>query len=124
MKTSFRILGFFVMGFFAGCASPSPAVVERSRFDEEPATIAVEPYVSEQARGAFRRSCASCHGYDAHGITAVAPDLRRAKRRSPDEWERYLRDSSGSHPAGQPPPLWINGDELKAIAAYLDSLAQ
>ncbi|MGH9848175.1 MAG: c-type cytochrome [Blastocatellia bacterium] len=111
------------LGVFTGCASPPPTAVEnRARFSEDSASA--EPYVSEQARSAFRRSCASCHGYDARGITAVAPDLRRARRRSPEEWERYLRDSSGSHPAGQPPPLWINGDELKAIAAYLDSLAQ
>ncbi len=110
------------LGVFAGCASPPPAAEDRTRVDADAASA--EPYASEQARNAFRRSCASCHGYDARGITAVAPDLRRAARRSPEEWERYLRDSSGSHPAGQPPPLWIDGDELKAIAAYLDSLAQ
>lgn len=123
MKVLPRLL-LIGLGFLAGCASPpAPVDVERSRFDAEPATTNAEPYVSEQASGAFRRSCASCHGHDAHGITAVAPDLRRAKRRTPDEWGRYLRDSSGSHPAGQPPPLWIDGDELKAIAGYLDSLA-
>jgi mono/diheme cytochrome c family protein len=119
----------FLLGlcFLTGCAASSPAPpaeAERSNFDAEPVVLNAEPAVSEQALSAFRRSCASCHGYDAHGITAVGPDLRRAKRRTPDEWERYLRDPSGSHPAQQAAPLWITGDELKAIARYLDSLAE
>jgi mono/diheme cytochrome c family protein len=112
-------------GLLTGCGAPPPAEVERANFDAGSAVVRnAEPAVSEQALSAFRRSCASCHGYDAHGITAVGPDLRRAKRRTADEWERYLRDPSGSHPAQQAAPLWITGDELKAIARYLDSLAE
>lgn len=79
--------------------------------------------MSEEALAAYRRSCAPCHGHDGHGILGVAPDLRRAKRRTAQEWEKYLRDGSGAHPAGQPPPLWITGDELTALAAWLDTLS-
>ena len=118
------VAGLFL---FAGC-SASPAVENRTHFDFQTGTqseiSSVEPFVTEQARHAFWRSCASCHGYDGRGIMAVGPDLRRAKRRGADEWERYLRDSSGAHPAGQQPPLWVNGDELTAVAAYVDALSR
>lgn len=124
MKIDWQLpLVLVAISLFTGCSS-QPAAENPPPPDSLPELASVEPAITEQARGAFRRSCAQCHGYDARGIAAVAPDLRRAKRRSAEEWERYLRDSSGSHPAGRPPPLWIDGDELTAIAAYLDSLSQ
>lgn len=103
-------------------AAPSPE--KAPSLEAAPESPGVEPFMTPQARAAFRRSCASCHGHDGHGILAVAPDLRLAKKRSAEEWEKYLRNASGAHPAAAPPPLWIDGDELTAIAAYLDRLTQ
>jgi mono/diheme cytochrome c family protein len=113
-----------------GCSS-LPPVDNRARLDYQPlqpaegrADRGSEPFVSEPARRAFGRTCAGCHGPDGRGITQVGPDLRRAQRRTAAEWDRYLRDSRGSHPAGQPPPLWITEDEMKEVAAYVDSLIE
>ncbi len=121
-----RPFGLLVLALallLAGCSRPSTEEKSSTLSDASPETRGVEPYMSEDVREAFRRSCASCHGYDGHGILGVAPDLRRAKRRTPEEWEKYLRDSSGSHPAGQAPPLWVTGDELTALAAWLDQFS-
>ncbi|MDX2032892.1 MAG: cytochrome c [Blastocatellia bacterium] len=110
--------------FFSGCSSRETTVEKSPPFEAAPESQGVEPFMSEEVRAAYRRSCASCHGHDAHGILGVAPDLRRAKPRTSAEWETYLRDGRGAHPAGQPPPLWITGDELTALAAWLDAQAR
>ncbi len=75
----------------------------------------------ERARIIYVRSCASCHGPDGHGVTAVAPDIYRARRRSSEDWERYLRDSANVHPVANPPPLWLDADEIKRMAEFLES---
>ena len=103
------------------CAAAPPEESNEPR--EAPGeTAGVEPAMPEVARRAFTRSCASCHGPDGRGIAAIAPDLRRARKRSLEEWQRYLRDPSGAHPADQGPPLWIDDDELNALADYLNAL--
>jgi mono/diheme cytochrome c family protein len=117
-----------ILFFMVGCAATPPPAENRARlgFQSELSVEAdnMEPFVSEQARHAFWRCCSSCHGPDGRGINAIGPDLRQARRRTSEEWERYLRDGSGAHPAGQPPPLWMTGDELTAVARYVDFLSR
>ena len=91
------------------------------RGDREIASV--EGFMSEPLRTVFRRSCESCHGIDGQGIAGIAPDLRRSKSRSPEEWEAYLRTSSDSHPVAQTPPVWLDEDEIKIVAAYLADLS-
>jgi mono/diheme cytochrome c family protein len=83
--------------------------------------IGAEDFMPERARVIYVRSCASCHGPDGHGVTAVAPDLYRARHRSVEEWEKFLRESAGAHPVAHPPPLWLNAEETKDMAEYLES---
>ena len=78
----------------------------------------------ESARVIYVRSCASCHGPDGHGVTAVAPDIYRARYRPREEWEKYLRDSANAHPVAHPPPLWLDKDEMKKMADYLESVTR
>jgi mono/diheme cytochrome c family protein len=79
----------------------------------------VEAFMPERMRLIFKRSCESCHGIDGRGIAGIAPALRRDNHRSMDEWGRYLRESHKAHPVSQGPPLWLDDDEIKAVAEYL-----
>jgi mono/diheme cytochrome c family protein len=79
----------------------------------------VEAFMPERMRLIFKRSCESCHGIDGQGISGIAPALRRDNHRSMDEWGRYLRESRDAHPVSQGPPLWLDDDEIKAVAEYL-----
>jgi mono/diheme cytochrome c family protein len=91
------------------------------RVDRRYEKIGAEDFMPERARVIYVRSCASCHGPDGHGVTAVAPDLYRARYRPREEWEKYLRDSADAHPVAHPPPLWLNEEETKDMAEYLES---
>jgi len=104
--------------FFSACASRE---VKDDKGDLRRDKIGAEDFMPERARTIYVRSCASCHGPDGHGITAVAPDLYRAKHRDADEWEKYLRDSGDAHPVGYPPPLWLDPEEMKVMSEYLES---
>ncbi|MGE0130956.1 MAG: c-type cytochrome [Blastocatellales bacterium] len=106
-------------GVFHGCASQD-AKDDKGGFDQSREKTSAEDFMPEQVRTVYVRSCASCHGPDGHGITAVAPDIYRANHRGADEWEKYLRDSRDAHPVGQPPPLWLDPDEMKQMAEYLE----
>ncbi len=115
------------------CACPFGGCVNQDAKDEKGGAdqygqrrerIGAEDFMPERIRTIYFRSCASCHGPDGHGITAVAPDLYRAKYRSAKEWETYLRDSAEAHPVGNPPPLWLDEDELKDMVEYLESVTQ
>ena len=103
---------------FAGCTGQ---VVKDERVDRRPEKIGAEDFMPERVRAIYARSCASCHGPDGHGVAAVAPDLYRARYRSREEWEKYLRDSADAHPVTHPPPLWLNEEEMKNMAEYLES---
>ncbi|HEV2666256.1 MAG TPA: cytochrome c [Blastocatellia bacterium] len=103
---------------FVGCAGQG---VREEKVDRRPEKIGAEDFMPERARVIYVRSCASCHGPDGHGVTAVAPDLYRAKHRPIEEWEKYLRDSADAHPVAHPPPLWLNEEETKNMAEYLES---
>lgn len=83
----------------------------------------LEPTLPEAVSRAYSRSCRSCHGPDGHGIAAVAPDLRRAKPRSFEQWKEYLTNPQTGHLGAQmPPPTWINTDEIEVMANYLVGL--
>jgi mono/diheme cytochrome c family protein len=106
---------------FVDCASRGAKTDEDERVDRRREKIGAEDFMPEQARVIYARSCASCHGPDGHGVTAVAPDIYRARYRTSEEWEKYLRDSADAHPVSHPPPLWLNKEEMKNMAEYLES---
>lgn len=76
----------------------------------------------ERVRVAFKRSCESCHGVDGQGIAGIAPSLSRANRRGAVEWEKYLKESRNAHPVSQLPPVWLDDEELVAVAEYMANL--
>ena len=77
----------------------------------------LEPTLPETVSRAYHRSCRACHGPDGHGIAAVAPDLRRAKPRSLEQWKQYL---TAEHPGAQlSPPTWLNADEIESMSQHL-----
>jgi mono/diheme cytochrome c family protein len=106
---------------FVGCASQVTKDEKDEKVDRRQRKIGAEDFMPERVRVIYVRSCASCHGPDGHGVSAVAPDLYRAKYRSREDWEKYLRDSADAHPVTHPPPLWLNEDEMKNMAEYLES---
>ena len=106
---------------FVGCASQVTKDEKDEKVDRRREKIGAEDFMPERVRVIYVRSCASCHGPDGHGVAAVAPDLYRAKYRPREEWEKYLRDSADAHPVTHPPPLWLNEDEMKNMAEYLES---
>ena len=106
---------------FVGCASQVTKDEKDEKVDRRKGKIGAEDFMPERVRVIYVRSCASCHGPDGHGVAAVAPDLYRAKYRPLEEWEKYLRDSADAHPVTHPPPLWLNEDEMKNMAEYLES---
>lgn len=74
------------IAFVASAAAPSAPLVDVSGLPElEPGWAASNPYransgAAEVGRAAFNQSCARCHGADADGSRAAAPDLRRVGR--------------------------------------------
>jgi mono/diheme cytochrome c family protein len=104
-----------------GCASQVTKDEKDEKVDRRQKKIGAEDFMPERVRVIYVRSCASCHGPDGHGVSAVAPDLYRAKYRPSGEWEKYLRDSADAHPVNHPPPLWLNEEEMKNMAEYLES---
>jgi len=103
---------------FVGCGGQG---VKEEKVDRRQEKVGAEDFMPERVRVIYVRSCASCHGPDGHGVTAVAPDLYRAKYRPREEWEKYLRNSADAHPVAHPPPLWLNEEETKDMAEYLES---
>jgi len=103
---------------FAGCAGQGP---KDERVDRRQEKIGAEDFMPERVRVIYVRSCASCHGPDGHGVAAVAPDIYRARYRPREEWEKYLRNSADAHPVAHPPPLWLNEEEMKIMAEFLES---
>jgi len=109
------------IGCFIGCASQVTKNEKDEKVDRRQEKIGAEDFMPERVRVIYVRSCASCHGPDGHGVAAVAPDLYRARYRPREEWEKYLRDSADAHPVTHPPPLWLNEEEMKNMAEYLES---
>jgi cytochrome c553 len=105
-----------------GACLNDPTITEQERLSLE--VPSVEEFMPERVRIAVKRSCESCHGIDGHGIAGVAPAFARGIHRSTDEWGRYLRESQHAHPVSQAPPLWLDEDEIKAVAEYLATINQ
>jgi mono/diheme cytochrome c family protein len=105
---------------FVGCACQVTKNEKDEKVDRRQEKIGAEDFMPERVRVIYVRSCASCHGPDGHGVAAVAPDLYRARYRPREEWEKYLRDSADAHPVTHPPPLWLNEEEMKNMAEYLE----
>lgn len=79
----------------------------------------------EKVQVAFEQNCKACHGPDGHGITSVAPDLRRAPRRSLKEWVAYLKDQKGAHSQTKIPAMTsLTDEDYEAIGGYLADLTQ
>lgn len=99
----------------ANVSTPSPS---------NPA-VDLEPVMPLEVQAVFERSCKNCHGPDGHGIAAVAPDLRRAPRRTPEEWLKYLRDPNSVHPNSRMPAIEsMTDEEFEVVGAYLADLTQ
>jgi mono/diheme cytochrome c family protein len=99
-----------------GCRREEPA---RSEDEAEMLASSIEPLMPVAVRQAFSRSCAACHGPDGWGIIGIAPDLRKAPARGADQWEIFLRQTTISHPADSPPPVWLTTEESRSMAAWL-----
>lgn len=79
----------------------------------------------EKVQVAFERSCKSCHGPDGHGITSIAPDLRRAPRRTLSEWVTLMKDPQGAHSNTKIPAMAsLTDEDFEAIGGYLADLTQ
>lgn len=79
----------------------------------------------EKVQVAFEQNCKSCHGPDGHGITTVAPDLRRAARRSAKDWVAYLKDQKAPHALTKIPAMSsLTEADYEAIGGYLADLTQ
>lgn len=79
----------------------------------------------EKVQVAFEQNCKSCHGPDGHGITSLAPDLRRSSKRNLKEWVTYLKDQKGPHSQAKIPAMAsLTEDDYEAIGGYLADLTQ
>ncbi len=79
----------------------------------------------EKVQVAFERNCKACHGPDGHGITSIAPDLRKAPRRSLSEWVAYMKDQKGAHSDAKIPAMAsLTEADFEAIGGYLADLTQ
>lgn len=96
----------------SGTPSPAPAVD-------------LEPVMPEKVQVAFEQNCKSCHGPDGHGITNVAPDLRRAARRNAKDWIAYLKDQKAAHASTKIPAMdSLTDADYESIGGYLADLTQ
>lgn len=106
------------LGLVAGCAVPG----------RPSAPVAGNPAVRtvSAARGQefAQRACAGCHAIGRTGRSAMAhaPSFRDlAERRSNADLARTLSDLP-THGHVEMPPVYITGDELKDVAAYIATL--
>lgn len=100
---------------------------EREARSSATPSVSVETFMPDNIRSIFRRSCESCHGYDGHGIAGIAPNMLSRSERSAEEWVKYFSDLTNGtkslHPGAQAPSaIWMNQDEIKAVAAFLADL--
>jgi mono/diheme cytochrome c family protein len=119
------ILVFLVA--LGACAATS----ERETASPAKQTASVETFLPSEVRIIFRRSCESCHGPDSKGIAGVAPSILRPSERSAEEWIKYFSEIPGASPneskslhpgARLPSTIWMNPDEVKAVAGFLAKL--
>ena len=130
---SFLLLTFSVV-FYLACSTPSGTTSTETSTNATPtgvaapsvsATAELEPVMPEKVQVAFQQNCNSCHGPDGHGITNVAPDLRKAARRSLSEWVTYMKDPKGTHSNTKIPAMAsLTEEDFEAIGGYLADLTQ
>lgn len=122
IRRNLLILAFCACAIiFSACASQES---KDDKGDQRQNKVGAEDFMPERTRIVYVRSCESCHGPDGHGITAVAPNLYRAKHRSAEEWEKYLRESADAHPVGHQAPLWLDPDEIKEMSEFLETVTR
>jgi mono/diheme cytochrome c family protein len=123
------------IGLYLACSNPSrideaASASPTSNPAASPATVAattaeLEPVMPEKVQVAFEQNCKSCHGPDGHGITGVAPDIRRAPRRNLKEWVAYLNDQKGVHSQTKIPAMAsLIEKDYEALGGYLADLTQ
>ena len=87
--------------------------------------VDLEPVMPEKVQVAFEQNCKNCHGPEGHGITGVGADLRKAARRSPAEWTKYLQDEAGVHSSQRMPAMAaLTEKDYEELSAYLADLTQ
>jgi mono/diheme cytochrome c family protein len=136
MRTRFISLLFLTLTFivYVACSNQSstttPATTAADSTANTTSSVAspaaeLEPVMPEKVQVAFERNCKSCHGPDGHGITGVAPDLRRSARRSLSEWIALMKDEKGAHSNTKIPAMAsLTEDDFEAIGGYLADLTQ
>jgi sulfur oxidation c-type cytochrome SoxX len=110
-------LGVLAIGAFAaltaaGARSPlvNPVFVEN-------------PLVAEGARLYRQLNCSYCHSIDGKG-GLVGPELDQVVGQETPEWlEKHFRDPRAVTPGSRMPRLNLLDDEIKALTAYMESIA-
>ncbi len=94
-------------------------------------TASVETFLPSEVRTIFQRSCESCHAPDGKGIAGIAPSILRPSERNAEQWTKYFSEIPGAsaneskslHPGARlPSTIWMNPDEIKAVARFLANL--
>jgi len=100
-------------------AADHPAAAPGASAQKPPA----DSVLVQQGRRLYEQGCSDCHGFEANGIAAVAPDLHGVGALSADF---YLR--TGRMPLDNPDDQPVRGDspydqgEIAALVAYVGSL--
>ncbi len=116
---------------FLAALGACAAEPERETLSPTTQTASVETFLPSEVRTIFQRSCESCHGPDSKGIAGIAPSILRRSERSAEAWAKYFSDLPGTlpneskraHPGARlPSAIWMNPDEINAVAAFLANL--
>jgi ubiquinol-cytochrome c reductase cytochrome c subunit len=87
-------------------------------------STATDPALAAQGRTLYVAGCASCHGFDAHGIPGMGPSLENAGALAADFYlstgRMPLKDEPGSQPERAEPAY--EADQIRALVAYVGSL--
>jgi ubiquinol-cytochrome c reductase cytochrome c subunit len=85
---------------------------------------ATEPALVAEGRALYVAGCASCHGFDAHGISGMGPSLENAGALATDFYlstgRMPLKEEPGSQPERAEPAY--EADQIRALVAYVGSL--
>jgi ubiquinol-cytochrome c reductase cytochrome c subunit len=85
---------------------------------------ATEPALVARGRALYVGGCASCHGFEAHGIPGMGPSLENTGAQAADFYlstgRMPLKEEPGSQPERAKPAY--DPDQIRALVAYLGSL--
>jgi ubiquinol-cytochrome c reductase cytochrome c subunit len=83
-----------------------------------------EPALASQGRALYVAGCASCHGFEAQGISGMGPSLENAGALAADFYlstgRMPLKEEPGSQPERAEPAY--DPDQIRALVAYVGSL--